>query len=441
MRPERRKRAAVSLVLAALVSTLAWTSRAHGLCGDLNTDGHVAATDALVSLQVVVAGGYRLRGDVNPESTGDGAMTVTDSLRTLQSAVSLTIPRCAASAGSLLVATSSVSFGNGGLTEVRLDDFEIERQQEGITAGDSVLRMHNGRAFVLNRFAANNLQEIDLDDPDFAALSQCSLGSGANPHDVVLITEEKGYVTRYDKPGLGVVDLSVDSTCGGFVSKLIDLSALSDSDGVPEMDQMALIDGSLFVALQRLDRRNFFLPTGPGTLAVIDTVSDTLIGEVPLQIVNPFAETKGLIFEPSLRRLFVGGPGTLFTNLEDGGIEAVNPQSASSEGIIITGAELGGDLLDFVIVGSKRAYAIVSDRRFVASLVEVDLTTRSVVDTLIQSEYSISDIELDESGILCAADRNPLAPGLRCFDIASNLELTEGPVFGGLTPFNVIFRR
>ena len=75
------------------------------------------------------------------------------------------------------------------------------------------------------------------------------------------------------------------------------------------------------------------------------------------------------------------------------------------------------------------------------SLVELDLTTRSVVDTLIQSDYSISDIELDESGVLCAADRNPLAPGLRCFDIANNVELTEEPVFSGLMPFNVVFRR
>ena len=441
MRRRRSPRATVSLVLAALISPLVVSSGAHALCGDLNTDGHVAATDALVSLQVVVAGGYRLRGDVNPESTGDGELTVTDSLRTLQSAVSLTIPPCAAAAGSLLVATSSVSFANGGITEIGLDNFQIERQEQGITAGDSVLRMHDGRAFVLNRFAANNLQEIDLADPGFAALSQCSLGSGANPHDFVLITEDKGYVTRYDKPSLGVVDLSVDSTCNGFVSKLIDLSALADSDGVPEMDQMALIDGSLFIALQKLDRRNFFLPTGPGALAVIDTISDTLVGEIPLEIANPFAETKGLIFEPSLGRFFVGGPGTLFTDLDDGGIEVVDPHSATSAGVIITGAELGGDLLDFVIVGSKRAYAIVSDQRFVASLVELDLTTRSVVDTLIQSDYSISDIELDESGVLCAADRNPLAPGLRCFDIANNVELTEEPVFSGLMPFNVVFRR
>jgi hypothetical protein len=94
-----------------------------------------------------------------------------------------------------------------------------------------------------------------------------------------------------------------------------------------------------------------------------------------------------------------------------------------------------------VIVGTRRAYAIVADQGFVASLVEVDLATRTVVDVLATSPFSLSDIELSEGGLLCLADRDPFEPGVRCWDIADNREVTDQPVYPGLSPFNVAFTR
>lgn len=443
MRADRRIAAAAAPLAAGLLLSVipyAIPTAAIALCADLTGDGYIAASDALVSLRTVVAGGYHPRADLDSGGGPDGLLTVTDSLSLLRSATAGGVPACAAAvARRLLVATSSISFANGGLAELDLAELSVVRHRESLTDGDSVLRLQAGRTLILNRFAANNLQEIDASRNRFTTLRQCSLGIGANPHDVVMVSDAKGYVSRYDKPNLGVVDLSVDSSCTGFVVDLIDLSPLADADGIPEMDQMLLVGDRLFVALQLLDRRRFFTPTGPGVLAVLDTTTDLLVGAVPLQIANPFAETKGLVYDEARARIYVGGPGTLFTDLEDGGIEIVDPVALASEGVLITGAQLGGDLTDFVIVGSRRAYAIVAGEGFIASLVEVDLEAARVVDVLATSEFSFSDIELDESGLLCLADRDPFDPGVRCWDIAANRELTQAPVYPGLSPFNLAF--
>ena len=45
---------------------------------------------------------------------------------------------------------------------------------------------------------------------------------------------------------------------------------------------MALVDGRLFVTVQRLDRRRGFAPTGPSRLVVIDTATDAVVGEIVL---------------------------------------------------------------------------------------------------------------------------------------------------------------
>jgi len=432
--------ALVALVGCAGLIVGACAAPAAALCGDLTGDGHVRSSDALRALQLAIGRDYEARGDVASAAPPDGLVSSTDALVILQSATSADVPSCAAATATRVAAvTASIDFATGGIAEIALADFRVLRHQLGFAAGDSVIRASDDRVFVLNRFASNNVQELDHDSLD--TLSQCSVGTGANPHDLTAIAEDRGYVTLYDKPGLAVVDLSSGPGCGGFVAGHVDLTPWSDDDGVPEMDQSVMVGERLFVALQLLERTSFFVPTGPGRLAVVDTTTDTVTTAIDLAIENPFAETKGLVYHAASDRIYVGGPGNLFTDLDDGGIEIVDPVGLRSEGIVITGAELGGDLTDFVLVGTERAYALVADARFEVSLVEVDLGTRQVVATLASSEFLISDIELDESGTLCMADRDPLRPGLRCFDIADNSELTDEPVYPGLTPFNLVFLR
>jgi hypothetical protein len=148
-----------------------------------------------------------------------------------------------------------------------------------------------------------------------------------------------------------------------------------------------------------------------------------------------------LVYDENTNRIYVGGPGLLFTDLADGGIELVNPDTLASEGLAMTGAEFGGDLTDFVLVGSRRGYAIVAGENFVASLVEFDLLTKTVSPALTTSPQLLADIEVTESGLLWLADRHCSNPGFRVFDLRNNAETTSRPIYPGLTPFNFTFAR
>jgi hypothetical protein len=69
---------------------------------------------------------------------------------------------------------------------------------------------------------------------------------------------------------------------------------VADADGLPEMDQMAVVGTRLFVTAQRLDRRRGFASTGPSALVVIDTTTDQVEQVVALQGQNAFGDASGL---------------------------------------------------------------------------------------------------------------------------------------------------
>jgi hypothetical protein len=233
----------------------------------------------------------------------------------------------------------------------------------------------------------------------------------------------------------------VGPSCAGFVTGTIDLSATADADGIPEMDQMLLVGDRLFVAVQRLNRDDFFRPATNGALVVIDTTSDQIVDTVELSISNPFVETKGLLYDARRDRILVGGPGTLFSELDDGGIEAVDATALVSLGVLLDGADLGGELLDFAMLGSERGYAIVADGTFVAHVVTIDLAGGVLGEPLLTSSQNVSDLELTADGRLWVVDRNCFDPGLRVFAVGSDDELTSAPIYPGLTPFNIDFAR
>src|SRR4029077_4295592 len=166
-----------------------------------------------------------------------------------------------------------------------------------------VIRVSGGMVFVVNRFLGDNIQRLD---PAQALRTrfQCSTGNGSNPHDLVVVAPDKAYVTRYDRPELCVVDPSV-SDCDHFRTGVIDLSAFADGDGLPEMDQMAVVEGRLFVTVERLDRRRGSAPTAPTRLCVIDAATDTVGGDITLHGANAFGDSSSIVREPDSGKLVV----------------------------------------------------------------------------------------------------------------------------------------
>lgn len=422
---------------------LALAPRASALCADGTGEGYVTATDALAALTTAVAGGYAAALDVATSAGGapDGRVTATDALVIVAAAAAGTVPSCAAADRSTAVISSaSCDFATGGLAELDLASRTITKHVVGAAEPDAVVRVHDDRVFAVNRFSGSSVQEISRDG-SLATLWRCSVGAGSNPHDIVVIDERKAYVTRYDAVSIAIVDPSVGPSCAGFRKGTIDLSPWTDRDGIPEMDQMIRIGDLVYVALQRLDRDDFFRPATNGAVVVIDSTSDTVVDTIELAISNPFTETKGLTYDAHTRRILVGGPGTLFSNLDDGGIEAVDPNAATSLGVLLTGKDLGGDLVDFAMLGSSRGFAIVADENFVASIVEFDFDRGVIGSPLLSSSQNLSDIEVLEDGTLWVLDRNCFDPGLRAFRANDREEITAEPIYPGLTPFTLDFVR
>jgi hypothetical protein len=457
-----RKPCNVRLRLLGTVAAMVFaTSSPAALCGDASGDGFVGSSDALRTLRMAVFGGYDRRGDVFPRSTGAGAgdekIAASDALQILRSSVSSSIPACfGANQRRAVVTTAPYDFySSAGVAVVDIETREFAYNGGGLD-GDAVIRTPNGVPVVVNRHNFNSLQIVDTSDEELATVKACSIEDGfnSNPQDVVLVSDSKGYVTPYAGESLFIISPPVlfepqtDPACESIVSGHIDLSSF-DSDEVPQMDQMVLLGDELFVSLQLLDDEIGGLPPKQnGLIAVVDTTTDTVTGSIPLSFANPFGETKGLPYDEFQNRIYAGGPGNIGV-LDDGGIEAIDPVAKASLGMVMTGADIDQNIFDFVIVGSRRAFAIVADDES-NSVVELAIgpkpADRRIEQVLLSSVFLITDIEMTETGELWVAYRGEtrLDPaGIRIFDVSTtegeNEESTDGAIVLGQAPFTLAF--
>lgn len=451
MRSNPRGRLAAATLAVVLLAPRAAQA---GLCGDASGDGFVRSGDALTALRMAVGTGYDRRADVKP-SGGDSRVTAGDALEILRAAVDDHLMRCAGAGATKAVVTGApydfFSSGNFAVIDVAT---RAVTSRGGAVSGDAVIRTPSQTPVVVNRQGWNSLQFLDVAGAKLPNVKECSVADGfdSNPQDVALVSPNKGYVTPYAGGELLIVDPAVlfdpklDPACSTIVKGRIDLSAY-DSDGIPQMDQMALVGDDLYVTLQLLDDANLLKPKNPrqnGRIVVIDTKTDTIKGTIPLGFENPFAETKGIPYDEFQKLLFVGGPGTTGARFDDGGLEAIDPVTMGSAGVLLTGEDIDADLYDFVVVGTRRAFAIVADA-VSNSVVELDLKTRTVKKTLLSSTGLITDIEMTDRGELWVAYRGdpemdpPDPPGIRIFRVSDDTELTTTPLGIGQPPFTLSF--
>jgi DNA-binding beta-propeller fold protein YncE len=302
---------------------------------------------------------------------------------------------------------------------------------------DAVVRTHAGTVYVINRLGGDNIQAIDP-TTGYATRWQCSVENGSNPHDLAFARPDKAYVTRYERREILIVDPTTGADCAGFVRGTVDLSSLADGDGIPEMDQAVVVGDRLYVTLQLLDRRNFFLPTDRSLIAVVDVATDTLVGSIRLTGTNPFAESVGLAPDPETGTIMLTEVGT-FGRSDDGGIERVDLASQTALGFFVTESDLGGNITDVVLLDAHHAYAIVLDRIGASRVLRFDPTTRTVTSTLVAADEFLVDIELGPDGqTLFLTDRTLRHPGIRRFAIADDHEIVPA-IDTGLPPFDIAF--
>jgi hypothetical protein len=311
--------------------------------------------------------------------------------------------------------------------------------QSGIIESDNAGAYFNGRIYIINRGTASNITVVDRADPT-AALNQFSTGDDTNPYAMAFNSDTEAYVCLYAKNEIIVVDPTATSD---QIKATIDLSgfmAAGDPDGIVEAGTMLKVNDYLFVALQRLNRNNYFAAENDALLVVIDTTTHTVVdtdASTPA-VVDAITLTgrnpQFMFYDEVSGKIFVAETGSYGVN--DGGVETVDPTAFEAEGFIIDESELGGDA-GAVVVSNGSGYVVVAGTWPNNTITTFDTSDGTKGDDLLVNGAFIPSLTLDDQGRLFVPDRTTTAPGVRIYDTTDNTEITTGAIDVGLPP-NVI---
>ncbi len=336
----------------------------------------------------------------------------------------------------ILVSTTDFSTGSTSSIDPVTKDPALDLEP---IHSDAVVRVFGGLVYVVNRGVASNIQVLDPCS-NFDTIDQWSTGNGSGPHDIVVLSPTVAYVTRYDMASL----LKMNPQTGATITT-INLASFADADGIPEMDQMFVYGDRLYVGLQRLDRPNFYSPTDASYLAVIDLATDTLVDMNPgaggiqgitLARKNPYSEVNYRTVGNTPKAYF---SAVEFFGLADAGVVECDASDPTVQSVILTETAAGGDILDVEIISPTKGFAIVATPSFVTELIAFNPTTGLKIGSTMYAPggYDLNDIEPSPLSLLLT-DRKPTNPGIRCFDMTTNVQIPGGPVGVGLAPFDIL---
>ena len=332
---------------------------------------------------------------------------------------------------------TTTDYSSGGLSSLDLGTNTATNDHLTIHS-DAVVRTYRDKVYILNRLPQDNVIVLDRSDL-MTPLIQYSTGNGSNPKDIAFFSEEKAYISLYERTHMLIVNPVTGDSLGA-----VDLSAFADADGLPEVSQLALYGSHLFAACQRLDRDNGWTPTDISVIAVVDVTTDLLV--------DADADTEGV------QGIVMAGknPGAAaqrgskwflsavnsYTDLTDGGIEVIDLVNLRSEGIVLDEATVGGNLSSLVMASDNEGYAVVTDENFVNTVKRLDLATQSVsrgLDGL--SGGFVPGLGLFGTRLYILDQGtfgDPASVGVKVYDVNSE-ELLAGPISTGLPPSSIAF--
>lgn len=336
-----------------------------------------------------------------------------------------------------LAVMTTTDYNSGNLSSLDLQTHVATRDHLTIHS-DAVVRVYRDEVYVLNRLGQDNvivLNSGDLKTP----LTQYSTGNGSNPHDLAFVSEDKAYISRYERTQLLVVNPVTGDSLGA-----VDLSGFADADGLPEMSQLALYGNRLFVACQRLDRDNGYVPADVSIIAVIDVTTDQVV-----DVDENAAGVQGVAMagKNPVGAVQRGGKWLLstvntFADLTDGGIEVIDLANLRSEGIALGEMALGGNLSSLTMVSDSEGYVVVTDANFANAVKRFGLATQFVSPSLEGlSGGFVPGLGAFGNG-LYVLDRgsftDPESAGVKVFDVNTD-QLVAGPISTGLPPSSIAF--
>ena len=222
-----------------------------------------------------------------------------------------------------LAFAATASFPTGQIERISISDGYVVNGTYPATESDIRVETDGSAVYQLGRFQLDSLTKFDALDTSVVDY-QFSLNgeeTAVNPSDVIFVNDTKAYVLRYGSPTIWIINPSAQSEAEFKVGEM-DISAYdpdtTDEDSSLYADSAVIVDGKLFVLMQRLTE---FKPIETGYVAVFDVETNTEIDTgkgqadalkgIPLNSLNP----TNIRYNENTDEIYVTGRGNLFVEL------------------------------------------------------------------------------------------------------------------------------
>jgi hypothetical protein len=267
---------------------------------------------------------------------------------------------------------SAPDFGSG--VHAIVDVEKPRAVQDNLLPTISDIKMAAQGAFFyrIARFNGDSVTKFAASDPatpiwQYSTMDDQDSMATSNPQSMIFASSNKAYIPRFGSDKMWVVNPQT-TTAAGFKTDSVDLSAYADADGLPEMTQGVVVNGKLFLILQRMDQDNGWIPQD-AYLAVIDTATNTEIDTktdrgnlkgIPLPVKNPW----NIVYKDG--KVYVNGVGS-YPSWDgtpadySGGIVSVDPSTYAVEMIVDDGDDTThpyGNISGVTVVSATKGYFI-----------------------------------------------------------------------------------
>jgi hypothetical protein len=279
-----------------------------------------------------------------------------------------------------------------------LDADTLTNNVEPISS-DPAVKVSGGNVYIINRYLFDNIQVLDIYD-EFTTKIQFTTGNGSNPQDIEWIDVDKVYVSRFEPPFNDI--LIADPNTGEEIGSIDLTNVATNKDGTPRAAKMTRVGDYVFCCCQNINAS--FTAYGAGKVAVIDTNTDTLVKPqgIKLELKNPTSIT----YDENLNKVFVGCSGDFFDAVLTSGVEVIDPDSLTSDGVLLKASDLDGALaFDIEIVNVNKGYIIVNDPNFVNSdrCYAFEPKTGGIYETIVansENPFEFTQMAKDSEGFL-----------------------------------------
>ena len=315
---------------------------------------------------------------------------------------------------------------------------------------DAVLRSAGGRIYALNRFGTDTVQVIN--PSDFTVAGNYSVGKNSNPQDIVVVSDDKAYISRLDSQAdaENTDDVIIVNPISGALLGSIDLKPYTTDDGdrLARAAQMVFVDGLVYVCMQDLPSNLADPADTNGKVAIIDSETDEIVDADPetpgIQVVELAGRNPSdMTYSPLTDKFYVANTGpydpfpTVDTSSAFGGIEVFRRDGEGyvNEGIVVDDADLGGGVNEVRIASASLGYTITNSTTVAAFNPE----SYEVVDVNVYETpgFFLPDFTIDRNGRILVAEQDFGGPGVVFLDL--NGAVIAGPTEVGAPPASITF--